>query len=402
MESKLSKLIVLMITAFVDMVGVLMIIPLLPFYAVEFGGGGLVVGLLISSFSVAQLVSAPLWGRVSDRYGRRPALLIGLGAAAVAYVIFGFADSLWLLLLSRVVQGAGGGTVGVVQAYVADATEPENRAKALGWLSAASSLGVTLGPALGSLTSTLGREAPGLFAAGLALVNMIFAWKYLRESHDVAEARASGEKRTLTRHALWSVIARSSEPAPRLIWIYTIAMGAFQGMTAVLALFLALRFGVTERTIGYFFMYVGALSVVTRAGILGPAVDRLGEARLSRIGTVILALGLAAIPFTHTLPMLALAVALVPLGTGFTFPCVTGLLSRVINPRERGLFMGVQQTFGGVARVIGPIWGGWAWDHLGVGVPFWTGAVMVFGTIFLGLGMEGYTRVKPAAVAAGD
>ncbi len=389
-----------MVTAFVDMVGVLMIIPLLPFYALELGGGGLVVGLLISSFSVAQLLSAPLWGRVSDRYGRRPALLIGLGAAAVAYVIFGYADSLWLLLLSRVVQGAGGGTVGVVQAYVADATEPENRAKALGWLSAASSLGVTLGPALGSLTSSLGREAPGLFAAGLAVVNMVFAWKFLRESHDVEGAQSSGEKRTLTRDALWSVVARPSEPAPRLIWIYTIAMGAFQGMTAVLALFLALRFGVTERTIGYFFMYVGALSVVTRAGMLGPAVDRLGEARLSRIGTVILALGLAAIPFTHTLPMLALAVALVPLGTGFTFPCVTGLLSRVINPRERGLFMGVQQSFGGVARVIGPIWGGWAWDHLGVGVPFWTGAVMVFGTIFLGLGMEGYTRSKPQPVAA--
>jgi MFS family permease len=160
----------------------------------------------------------------------------------------------------------------------------------------------------------------------------------------------------------------------------------------VLALFLALRFGVTEETIGYFFMYVGAISVVSRAGVLGPAVDRLGEARLSRYGLLLLALGLATIPLTHDFVALAAAVALVPLGTSFTFPCVTGLLSRVIRPHERGLYMGVQQSFGGAARVAGPIWAGWAYDNLGVGVPFWTGAVLVLGTILLGLRLERYTR----------
>jgi multidrug resistance protein len=389
-----------MVTAFVDMVGLLMVLPLLPFYAVKLGGGALAVGLLVSSYSVAQLLSAPLWGRVSDRYGRRPALLIGLGASAIAYVIFGYADSLWLLLASRLVQGAGGGTVGVIQAYVADATEPENRAKSLGWLSAATNLGVTIGPVLGSLTRAWGSEAPGLFAAGLCVVNMLFAWRYLRESHDFAAVRQSGARVMRTREAVWGVMANPREPAPRLIWIYAIAMGAFQGMTAVLALFLAYRYGVTERTIGYFFMYVGALSVITRAGILGWAVDRLGEARLSRIGSFLLALGLATIPLTNGYVGLALAVALVPLGTGFTFPCVTGLLSRVIGSHERGLYMGVQQSFGGAARVLGPIWGGWAYDHLGVGVPFWTGAVLVMGTIYLGLGMEAFTRPKAEAVPA--
>lgn len=383
-----------MITAFVDMVGLLIIIPLLPFYAVEMGGGGLVVGLLISSYSVAQLLSAPLWGQVSDRYGRRPALLIGLGAAAVAYVIFGYADTIWWLLGSRLVQGAGGGTVGVIQAYVADATEPENRAKSLGWLSAATSLGVMIGPVIGSLAATWGSAAPGLAAAGLCVLNMLFAWRFLRESHDIGAARESGVRVARTRDAIWGVVARPSMPASRLIWIYTIAMGAFQGMNAILALFLALRFGVTADTIGFFFAYVGALSVLTRAGVLGWAVDRLGEARLSRVGAVVLALGLATIPLTHGYLGLALAVALVPLGTGFTFPCVTGLLSRVIGSHERGLYMGVQQSFGGVARVVGPIGAGWAWDHLGVGVPFWTGAVLVLGTLLLGLRMEEYTRPK--------
>jgi nitrate/nitrite transporter NarK len=212
---------------------------------------------------------------------------------------------------------------------------------------------------LGSLSFAWGEHAPGLLAAGLCLVNMIFAWRFLRESHDFEGARASGGRRVRrSREAVWAVVTHSGEPASRLIWIYAIAMGAFQGMTAVLALFLAVRFGVTEKTIGYFFMYIGAISVLTRAGILGPMVDRLGEARLSRLGTLLLALGLTAIPFTHTYLPLALAVALVPLGTAFTFPCITSLLSRVISQHERGLYMGVQQTFGGVARVLGPIGAG--------------------------------------------
>src|SRR4249919_2225395 len=141
----MGKLVVLMITAFIDMVGTLMIIPLLPFYAKEFGANGLVVGLLVSSFTIAQLISAPMWGRFSDRYGRRPALMVGLGASAIAYVIFAYSGSLWLLFLSRLVQGSGGGTVSVIQAYVADALKPEERAKGLGWLSAATNAGVGRG-----------------------------------------------------------------------------------------------------------------------------------------------------------------------------------------------------------------------------------------------------------------
>src|SRR5437763_2395094 len=178
----MGKLVVLMITAFIDMVGTLMIIPLLPFYAKEFGANGLVVGLLVSSFAIAQLVSAPMWGRFSDRYGRRPALMVGLGASAIAYVIFAYSGTLWLLFLSRLVQGSGGGTVSVIQAYVADALKPEERAKGLGWLSAATNAGVALGPVLGSQAITLGRHAPGLFAAGLCALNITFAWKYLIES----------------------------------------------------------------------------------------------------------------------------------------------------------------------------------------------------------------------------
>lgn len=471
-----------MITAFVDMVGLLMVIPLLPFFAEDLGGGGLWVGILISAFSLAQLLSAPLWGRVSDRYGRRPALLVGLGAAAIAYVIFAYADSLLILLLSRLVQGAGGGTVGVLQAYVADTTEPRDRARSLGWLSAATNAGVAIGPVMGSASLTFGRPAPGLLAAGLCGINMVFAWAFLRES---LAATPAGETRAAPRRpreVVREVLTRPGEAAPRLIWIYAIGMGAFAGFTSILALFLSRHFGFTEKTIGWVFMWTGVLSVIARAVLLGRMVDWLGEARLARVGQTILGVGLLLFPFTWRVPggttvdvpgapwtawidlrmvvgavallvalgmvrlarlmdardrarlavitgvllaagvgfvlwrspapvalavpdtfalpyrllVLAAVITCIPLGTAFTFPCVTALLSHVIDSRERGVVMGVQQSYGGVARVIAPLAAGWAWDALGTGYPFWGSAVLVLATLFLTFGIDREARRTPA------
>ncbi len=410
----MGKLVVLMVTGFVDMLGVLMVMPLLPFYAKRFlghgplwtaldsigmGGSGTVVSLLVMMFALAQLTSAPIWGRVSDKYGRRPAMMIGLGASVIAYSIFAFANSLELLFLCRIVQGAGGGTVGVIQAYVADATKPEDRAKALGWLSAATNAGVAIGPVIGSVMMSFGSSGPGLAAAALSLVNMVFAWFYLSESHDAGAAKAAGKVVRKGREAVARVVSHAGEPASRLIWIYAITMGAFQGMNTVLALFLSGKFGVTEHTIGYFYTYVGVISVVTRALVLGKMVDWLGEARLSRFGMVLLAIGLGTMPLHSTVPGFALSVALVPLGTAFTFPCVTGLLSRIVPQHERGLYMGVQQTFGGLARVLGPIYAGWAFDHLGHGVPYFTAGGIVLATILLGLDMEKYAETAKANAA---
>ena len=183
------------------MVGLLMIIPLMPFYAREMGGGALIVAVLMGAFTAAQLLSAPLWGRFSDRYGRRPALLVGLTASCIAYVVFAYAGSIWLLLLSRVVQGAGGGTVGVIQAYVADSVEPDSRAKALGWLSAATNVGVAIGPAIGGAALKFGSSGPGLAAASLCLVNIFFAWKFLRESRDMTEAHGKKPRHIENDHS---------------------------------------------------------------------------------------------------------------------------------------------------------------------------------------------------------
>ncbi|HEX6748852.1 MAG TPA: MFS transporter [Longimicrobium sp.] len=421
-----GNLTALMFAAFVDMMGLLMVVPQLPFVATRLGAGGFAVGALVSSFSLAQLLSAPLWGRFSDRYGRRPVLLTALTASVAAYLIFAWASLptgdhrsagfyLWLLFLSRIVQGAGGGTVGVIQAYVADSTEPRDRARALGWLSAATNLGVSIGPALGSLSLAFwGPRAPGVLAAALCAANIGFVWAYVRESHVPEPPQA---KKTVIRpaEAALHVATHPGDPAPRLIWIYAIAMGAFSGFTAVLALFLAARFGITERSIGWFFAWNGAISVLVRAFFLGPAVDRFGEPRLARIGQALLALGLGLIPLTAAirtgwsiaLPfgasveprivVLALVAALMPLGTAFTFPCVTGLLSQVIDPRERGVMMGVQQSYGGAARVLFPLLAGWTFQHMGTGFPFWTSAALVVGTLFLSFGIGPHREEEPPA-----
>jgi multidrug resistance protein len=393
-----GKLTVLMITAFVDMLGLAMIIPLLPFYATKLGASATIVGILIAAFSIAQLASAPLWGKFSDRYGRRPALLAGLLVSAVAYVIFAYASTLWLLLLSRIVQGLGGGTIGVVQAYVADASDPNDRAKSLGWLSAATSLGAVVGPAIGSVLIHWGRHAPGIASAIFCVLISVFAGIYLRESRDATVTAEHEVAHQTGGGAIWSVISRPREPAQRLIWIYAIAIGAFYGTAPTLPLILANRLPVTETNVGFFVMYLGGMGVFVRAGILGRMIEWLGEARLTRLGLVLLALGLALIAAVHSFATLLVALTLMPLGTAFVFPCVTAMLSRVVPKRHRGLYMGVQHTFGGVSRVVFPLAAGIAMDHLGLGFPFVVAGVLVLGTLLLTTSMESYAPTRAASV----
>jgi MFS family permease len=399
----LAGLLVLFVTAFVDMVGLTMIVPLLPYYAKDFGATAGLVGLLVSAFSIAQLVAAPVWGRFSDRYGRRPAILAGLLITAAAYVLFGLAGSVPTLFLARVVQGVGGGTIGVVQAYVADVAAPDRRTKSLGWLSAITSLGAVAGPAFGSLMVGLGgQRMVGAGAAVLALLVAAFAWGFLRESRRLPTVGGPPSVAT-GRSAVTHVLSRWSEPAPRLIWLYAVAIGAFYGTIQTVPLLLQARLGVTERTVGYFVMYLGGMGVVVRSLILGRAVDRLGEARLTRLGIVCLAAGLALTGATRSHLALFAGFTLMPIGTAFIFPCLTGLLSRAVASRERGLYMGVQHLFGGVSRVAFPIAAGLLMDRFDVGVPFWIAGALVLATLPLtrAIGVPARAAAPvPEAVAA--
>lgn len=403
MESRAIKQIsVLMATVFVDMIGFTMVLPLLPFYATRLGADARVVGMLVAAYPFAQLAVSPFWGRLSDRYGRRPLILAGLMLSAVAYVIFGLAEAIWLLFASRLVQGSGGGITGVVQAYVADAVEPEERTKALGWLTAATSAGVMIGPASGSLATYLGPEGPGFLAAGLCVLNILFAWKWLPEpkrySGTTAEMAMQPPKRSL-RHSFWEVVRHPTAPISSLIWVYAIGMMAFMAMNAVLALYLKDIFGVTEKTIGYFYAYVGLISLVMRALILGPMVRRFGEVGVTRLGALSLVLGLAGIPFTRgSLPLLGLVVLFVPVGTALLFPATTSQVSRLSARSEVGQLLGVQQSFGGISRMVGPLWSGFAYQR-NFRYPFWMAAVLMLSVSFLTLRMRREERASVPAKA---
>jgi multidrug resistance protein len=387
-RAQLRRLSVLIAVNFVDMIGFMIVLPLLPFYALKLNASPETIGAMIASFSIAQLVSAPLWGRVSDRYGRRPALLIGLSASAIAYVVFGFAETVWLLFASRIVQGAGGGTTGVAQAYVADTVEPKDRARALGWLSAATSAGVIVGPVIGSAAAHFGRSAPGLLAAALCLINVFFAWRWLPESRK--EPEGPPKPRRPVWHPAWTVVRHPFEPVSRFLWIYAVGMLAFASMTSVMALFLGAKFGLDETTIGYVFLYVGVLSFVMRSVLLGPIVDRIGESWAMRIGTLLLIAGLLAYPVPSTLPLLAVVIPLVPIGTALLFPATTSLMSRHSDPGELGTTMGVAQTFAGIARVVAPLLATAAFQRLGHGWPFYIagGYVALVGLMALRLPPE--------------
>jgi len=385
----MKRMWVLMAVCFVAMLGLMLVAPLMPFYATRMHSPEWLVGPLIASFAAAQLLSSPVWGKFSDRYGRRPALLIGLGASLFAYLIFGFATSLWMLFASRIVQGLGGGTTGVAQAYVADTMGPSERAKALGWLSAATSAGVVIGPYIGSFAHRFGTEMPGVVGAALVLVNVIFAWKWLPESR-VPRAHAatpSGSQLALGRsikQALWEIIEHPAEPAHRVIWIYVVGMLALNVVIGVLALYLKDTFGVTENTIGYFFPIFGIVGVIMRISLVGWFNDRFGEVRTMQIGTVLLGLGLALMPLPAAVlvgtPAMVLFIAclvLVPVGTALLFPASTSLVSQRTDRHELGLVMGAQQTFRGIMSIIGPIGGTAAFAALGHGVPFILAAAVV-------------------------
>jgi multidrug resistance protein len=399
--SQFRRLAVLIAVNFVDMIGFMVVLPLLPFYALKLNATPETIGRLIAAFSVAQLLAAPVWGRVSDRYGRRPALLIGLSASAVAYVVFGLASSVWLLFLSRLVQGAGGGTTGVAQAYVADTVQPADRARALGWLSAATSAGVMVGPAIGSFTARFGQAAPGMFAAALCLINVFYAWKWLPESHKEPASVTPRPRRPIW-HPAWMALRHPTTPIGRLLWIYGVGMLAFASMTSVLALYLGAEFAIDETTIGYIFLYVGVLSFVMRSLLLGPIVDRIGETWAMRIGTVLLVLGLALYPLPRDLWTLALVIPLVPIGTALLFPATTSLMSRHSEPGELGTTMGVAQTFAGLARVAAPILATITFQRLGHGWPFYVAAGYVALVSLMAFQVEVHPRVTKGAAEGAE
>lgn len=401
-SESLKRVSVLMGTVFVDMVGFSMVFSQLPFYAKKFGATPVVIGFLTAAWAVGKLISSPLWGRFSDQRGRRPAILSGLCLSAVAFLLYGLASanpvvalahrlqgeasscataSLIILFVSRLFQGFGGGTAGVVQAYVSDSCAPEDRSKVLGWVTAATSAGVMIGPALGSLTVTLGPAMPGLLAAGFCLLNIAGAWAWLPEPPGRREG--APKERMSSRRTAMKILTQPFAPVSLLVLTYAFGMLFFMSSSGVLALYLEFRFGVKADNIGWFFTYVATITLIMRAVLLGPTIRRFGEVKTLRLGALAIALGLLTIPLAYNWPTLALTAAFLPIGTALLFPVTTSLTSQYFRREETGQALGLQQAFGDVARISGPILATAAFQQLGERSPYWiAGSLMLLVCVF--------------------
>jgi len=382
-----SRLAILFVTVLVDMIGFGIVLPLLPYYAEEFGASPLDVTLLIASFSAMQFIAVPIWGRLSDRMGRRPFIIAGLFASAVSYLIFGLATSLVLLFVSRIAAGAAGGTISVAQAYVADSTGPEDRASGMGMLGAASGLGVLIGPAIGGYFSGFGYAVPGFIAAGLCAVNGVAALFFLPESPRARGPAGSepGPAQTQASSLRRWFETLTSFPFGLLLAVYFLAIMSFTAMTSVLALFAERAHGMDALDMGIVFSTAGATTVVVRGLIVGRLARTFGERRIVQAGTFVLALCLLGIPLVPSETAMFAVVPFWALATGLTFPSLASLVSRETDTESQGAMLGGQQVVGGIGRVLGPVWAGAVFEALGIRVPFFIGATLVAAAVLLAL-----------------
>ena len=364
---------VLFATVLVDMIGFGIVLPLLPFYAEDLGASPFEVTLIIASFSALQLVAAPIWGRFSDRRGRRLLIIIGLFASAISYLLFALANSITVLLLSRMAAGAAGGTISVAHAYVADSTEGDERARGLGMVGAASGLGIMLGPAIGGYFSRYGLGAPGLVAAGLCLLNAFAAIAFLPESRQFQERladRAKGQAATLSS---W-VRSLTEFPLGLLLAVYFLTISSFTSMTSVLARYMQRVFSMTAADMGLVFTLAGAVTVVVRGVLVGRIVKMFGEPSTVRAGCLLLAVSVGMIAFIPNRWWLALLVPLWAIATGMLFPSLHSLISRATDEYSQGSVLGGSQLAGGLGRVVGPLWAGALFQTYAIGSPFLVGA----------------------------
>jgi multidrug resistance protein len=397
-RSAVSPLVIVFVTVFIDLLGFGIIIPLLPFYAETFGATALTVGLLSASFSLMQFVFAPIWGRLSDTVGRRPIILLGLFGSFLSYLIFGLAQSLSVLFIARIAAGIAGANIPTAQAFVADTTTPENRAKGMGLVGAAFGLGFIFGPAVGGFLSQWGYAAPAFFASALALANFCAALFLLPESRTPEARRA--ELTTVPQGRIEALRRALARPhLPTLLLVYFIVVAAFSGFEATFALFSERRFGFTAATIGYMFAFVGLVLAIVQGTLVGRAARRLTERRVVPMAILLLAAGLGFIALSRTVFFLTAASGLIAVGMGFNNPSLVSLISRLSSQDEQGGVLGVSQSLASLARVFGPAWGGFVFDRFGISIPFLVASGLMFLAFVLSvLGLRHVHLSRPVPV----
>jgi len=384
-----SALAILFVIVFVDLLGFGMVIPVMALYAERLGAPDDQIGWLMTGYSAMQFLFTPIWGRLSDRYGRRPLLLLSIVMTAVGFLAYALAPDFRWLLVSRLFAGAATANIAIAQAYIADVTPPEGRARGMGLIGAAFGLGFILGPAMGGFLSSISLSAPGYAAAALAAANGVAAFFVLPEP----------SARTVAEHRPRFVALLDELRKPgirRLIVIYLLAILAFSGMESTFALIAAHRFALDQRHVSYVFAFIGVVVTVVQGGLIGPLTRRFGERSLLVAGLALQAAGLAAIPYAGG--MAGLLVACVPLafGSGLFSPAVTALISRSARADDQGGTLGIGQSAAALGRIAGPISATSAYQHVWFAAPYLGGAAIMLAGAAVG------STLRPPAARAPD
>ena len=350
-----SPLFVLFLTVFIDMVGFGIIIPVLPLYAERFHATPMAIGWLTGIYSGMQIIFTPILGKLSDRFGRRPVLIVSIAGTAVGFALMGFAGALPLLFVARILAGITGGNISIPQAYIADVTAPEKRSREMGMIGAAFGFGFTFGPLIGGIMSRISYSAPFFFAAGLAVANAALVYFILPESLSREHRARPHEDATIAevfRHGRGWMFAI-------VVATYFFLIAGFAIMTTLFALYTEKRFGYDARATGYLFGFIGILTVIVQGGLIGRMVKIFGEVNLARLGMLFTAGGLALFPFSGNLTFLLLVCGALSFGSGFASPALNGLASQMIDRSWQGRALGVMQSAGSAGRLLGPLLGGW-------------------------------------------
>ena len=369
-------LLVIFLTVFVNLVGFGIIIPLLPFYAETFGASPVVIGLLFAAFSLAQLVAAPVLGALSDRFGRRPILIFSLVGTVISFAMLAVAQSLTMLFAARVIDGLSGGNITIARAYIADVTEPGERAKAFGFLGAAFGLGFIVGPGLAGLFAHISYTAPIWAAAAVTLLATGMAWLWLPETVHKGNAVSVSPWR-----ALPEVLSRA-HLRPLLITDF-VYWCTFAVCTTTFALFASRRFGFDVVRTGYVLAAFGLLGVIVQAGLVSIVVRAIGVKRTLLTGLVFAAVGWGLVSSSSTVPMFLLSLIPAGVGVGLCNASIVTLVSHSGSKEEQGTVQGAAGALESLGRAVGPVWGHGALQRFGEGSAYATAALAFFATTFL-------------------
>ena len=375
-----SPLIPIFLIVSVDVLGLTIILPLLPFYAEHFGASPTVVGLMVSTYAFCQLIAGPLLGRISDRMGRRPLLLVSQMGTFIGFLILAYANSLWLVFFSRILDGLTAGNLSLAQAYISDVTKPEERTKSFALIGIAFGMGFLVGPGISGFLSQYGYQYPIFVAAGLSFTSILCTYFLLPSSRPLPPGEGAAER--LTIFGWGNYLRYFRDPAvASFLWQFLAFAFAFPTFMSGFALFAERRFTWSghpfgPKEVGYVYAYVGFLGIILQGGLIGRLAKKMGEAPLVRAGFLIGAIGMAALGFTFGIPMLLVVSALASVGLGVLRPAITSLLTQTAHRSEQGTVLGLTQSLNSLSQIIAPFIGGmlidrgWlaAWALLGAAV----------------------------------